>query len=76
MCVRGLDMSYAYFKERGIPHEKCGKLVQGVLGFRLFLRLRFEGLGMTLWVWVRFLWCCVQAAAQEAGWEINPTPNP
>ena len=30
LCVKGLDLSYAYFKERNIPHEKCGKLIVAV----------------------------------------------
>jgi 2-hydroxyglutarate dehydrogenase len=27
LCVEGLELSYAYFKERKIPHHKCGKLI-------------------------------------------------
>jgi 2-hydroxyglutarate dehydrogenase len=30
LCVEGLDLSYAYFRERNIPHEKCGKLIVAV----------------------------------------------
>jgi len=30
LCVEGLDLSYAYFKDRNIPHEICGKVCQFV----------------------------------------------
>jgi 2-hydroxyglutarate dehydrogenase len=30
LCVKGLDLSYKYFKERSIPHEICGKLIVAV----------------------------------------------
>ena len=30
LCVRGLDLSYAYFRDRNIPHSKCGKLIVAV----------------------------------------------
>ncbi|MEM7292267.1 MAG: NAD(P)/FAD-dependent oxidoreductase [Pseudomonadota bacterium] len=27
LCVRGRDLLYPYLTERGVPHERCGKLV-------------------------------------------------
>ena len=27
LCVEGKEMLYAYCKERGVPHRRCGKLV-------------------------------------------------
>ena len=27
LCVEGRDALYAYCRERGIPHRKCGKLI-------------------------------------------------
>lgn len=26
LCVKGLDMTYAYCKSKGIPYKKCGKV--------------------------------------------------
>jgi 2-hydroxyglutarate dehydrogenase len=30
LCVKGLDLAYAYFEERGIPYKKVGKLIVAV----------------------------------------------
>ena len=30
LCVKGLDMTYAYCKSKGIPVKKCGKLIVAV----------------------------------------------
>eukprot|EP00291_Cryptomonas_curvata_P004978 CAMPEP_0172205546 /NCGR_PEP_ID=MMETSP1050-20130122/32678_1 /TAXON_ID=233186 /ORGANISM="Cryptomonas curvata, Strain CCAP979/52" /LENGTH=196 /DNA_ID=CAMNT_0012884441 /DNA_START=239 /DNA_END=826 /DNA_ORIENTATION=- len=27
LCVEGLELSYRYFEERGIPYRRCGKLI-------------------------------------------------
>ncbi|KAM7289358.1 L-2-hydroxyglutarate dehydrogenase, mitochondrial [Ixodes scapularis] len=30
LCVRGLELSYKYFDEHGVPYKKCGKLIVAV----------------------------------------------
>lgn len=30
LCVKGLDMTYAYCKSKGIPFKKCGKLIVAI----------------------------------------------
>lgn len=30
LCVRGAELSYAYFEKKGIPYKRCGKLIVAV----------------------------------------------
>ncbi|XP_069772701.1 L-2-hydroxyglutarate dehydrogenase, mitochondrial isoform X2 [Narcine bancroftii] len=30
LCVRGAELSYAYFEKKGIPYRRCGKLIVAV----------------------------------------------
>lgn len=30
LCVRGLELSYKYLDEHGVPYKKCGKLIVAV----------------------------------------------
>ncbi|MBP2161877.1 MULTISPECIES: NAD(P)/FAD-dependent oxidoreductase [Asticcacaulis] len=46
-CTRGRDLLYAYLKERGIPHKKCGKLIVAASESQLagLKALRTAGIG-------------------------------
>ncbi|XP_072895910.1 L-2-hydroxyglutarate dehydrogenase, mitochondrial isoform X2 [Hemitrygon akajei] len=30
LCVRGAELSYAYFEKKGIPYKRCGKLIVAI----------------------------------------------
>ena len=40
LCVKGLDMTYAYCKSKGIPFRKCGKVTAIDITFSLSIHRR------------------------------------